>query len=346
MAGKTQEGAHRTRYLLGGASKAERERIEAELFADEDAFQEMLAAEDDLIDDYARGELSADERKQFEKRFLTSSEGRARVQFARSFAAASGPRPISPAAAGPSTDSSPGFFALIFGRPGVLQAALATIAVAAIVGFSWLLVERSRVNRELNELRAERTTLNQKVQELQQTADAERLRSEETMAQLNDLRQRLGTESPQPSKDAPQFETPRQPGVEPGNKETLANNRRNSPPAQDSVTFDLDPGSVRSGSGETLSVPAGATHIQLRIALDVGSPEQKYRAVIESPEGRKIWNSNLFSGSRSASGDVTGLVRVPVRSLPPGNYVMFLHAERANGVLEQVAYYSFRVDRQ
>ena len=346
MAGKTQEGAHRTRYLLGEASDPERERIEAEFFADDDAFQEMLVAEDDLIDDYARGELSADEREQFERRFLTSSEGRERVHFARSFAAASGPRPVSLAADEPSTDVSPGFFALIFGRAGVLQAALATTVVASLVGFSGLLVERSRVNRELNELRAERTSLNQRVQELQQTADAERLRNEETMAQLNDLRQRLGNESPPPSKAAPQSEAPRRPSVEPGNNETFANNRSNSPPVQESVTFDLVPGSVRSGPGADLAVPAGAAYIKLRFDLDVGSPDQKYRAEIESPEGRKIWNSNVFSANRSASGDFIGELRLPVRSLPPGHYVMFLQAERANGVFEQVAYYSFRVARK
>lgn len=344
MVGKTQEGGHRIRYLLGGASEAERERIEAEFFADEDAFQEMLAAEDDLIDDYARGDLSADERKQFEGRFLTSSEGRERVHFARAFAATNGPRPVTktPEVV---TASSPGLLALIFGRPGVLQAALATIAVVAIVGFSGLLVERSRMNRELNALRTERTTLNQKVQELEQTADAERRRGAETMAQLNDLRERLGTDSPQPSKDAPQSETPKKRSVDLGNKETFANNRRDPPPVPDSVTFDLDPGSVRSGPGSDLAVPAGATYIQLRIALDVGSLEQKYRAVIETPEERKVWSSKVFKGSRNGS-DVTSVLRVPARNLPPGHYIMFVDAERTNGVFERVAYYSFRIARQ
>lgn len=343
MAGKTQDGAHRTRYLLGGASEAERERIEAEFFADEDAFQEMLVAEDDLIDDYARGELSADERKQFEGRFLTSSEGRERVHFARAFAAANGPRPVTKTPPEVATPSSPGLFALIFGRSAVLQPVLATIALVALGGFSWLLVERSRVNGELNALRAERTTLNNKLQELQQTADTERRRSAETMAQLNDLRERMGTESPQPSKDTQQSETPKKRSAV-NNNETYANNRRNTPPPQDSVTFDLDPGSVRSGPGSNLAVPAGVAYIQLRLALGVGSPQQKYRAEIETPEGRKVWNSNLFTGNRSANGDVTYVLRVPARSLPPGDYVMSLQAEQPNGVIEQASY-SFRVAR-
>ena len=343
MAGKTQEGAHRTRYLLGGASEAERERIEAEFFADEDAFQEMLTAEDDLIDDYARGELSADEREQFERRFLTSSEGRERVHFARAFAVTNGPRPVTktPEVAAP---SSLGLFALIFGRSAVLQPVLATIALVALGGSLWLLIERSKMNGELNALRTERTTLNNKVQELQQTAETERRRGAETMAQLNDLRERVGAESPQPSKDAPQSDTPKKRNVV-NNNETYANNRRNTPPAQDSVTFELEPGSVRSGPGSDLAVPGGIAYIRFPLALDVGSPEQKYRAEIETPEGRKVWNSDLFTGNRSASGDLTHELRVPARSLPPGHYIMSLKAERPNGAFEQTAYYSFRVIR-
>lgn len=343
MAGKTQEGAHRSRYLLGAASEAERERIEAEFFADDDAFQEMLVAEDDLIDDYARGELSGDEREQFEKRFLTSAEGRERVDFARAFAVTNGPRPVTKTAE-VANPSSPGLFALIFGRSAVLQPVLATIALIALGGSSWLLVERSRINGELDALREERTTLNNKVQELQQTAETERRRSTETMAQLNDLRERVGTGSPQPLKDTPQSETPKKRNVV-NNNETYANNRRNTPPAQESVTFELEPGSVRSGPGSDLAVPAGIAYIQFPLALDVGSPEQRYRAEIETPEGRKVWNSNLFTGNRRTSGDVTYELRVPARRLPPGHYIMSLKAERPNGAFEQTAYYSFRVIR-
>jgi hypothetical protein len=65
---------------------AEREHIELEYFENEDAFEEMLTAEDDLIDAYASGELTGDERRKFEQRFVTSLRGRDRVHFARAFA--------------------------------------------------------------------------------------------------------------------------------------------------------------------------------------------------------------------------------------------------------------------
>jgi len=92
---KVEADARLTRYLLGAVSPAERENIEAEYLVDEDVFEQMLIAEDELVDAYARGELSDQERGQFEKNFLTSERGRDRVHFSQALAGAvSDARPI------------------------------------------------------------------------------------------------------------------------------------------------------------------------------------------------------------------------------------------------------------
>jgi hypothetical protein len=64
-------------------SDEEQVRLEEEYFGDEDFFEQMLVAEDDLIDDYVRGELSTRERELFEKRFMFSEKVRRRLEFAR-----------------------------------------------------------------------------------------------------------------------------------------------------------------------------------------------------------------------------------------------------------------------
>ena len=43
------------RYLLGDLSDQERERLEQIYFADDDAFAQLSALEDELVDDYVRG---------------------------------------------------------------------------------------------------------------------------------------------------------------------------------------------------------------------------------------------------------------------------------------------------
>jgi anti-sigma factor RsiW len=75
------------RYLLNSLSAGERERMQARLFAD-DAFAELLEeAERELLDAYARGELSPDLRQQVETEILTSERQRDKLAVARALAA-------------------------------------------------------------------------------------------------------------------------------------------------------------------------------------------------------------------------------------------------------------------
>jgi DNA-directed RNA polymerase specialized sigma24 family protein len=66
-------------YLLGVASADEREAVEDEYLADHRSIKRLLRAEDDLIEDYARGALTAAERALFEKNFLRTAERRKRL---------------------------------------------------------------------------------------------------------------------------------------------------------------------------------------------------------------------------------------------------------------------------
>jgi hypothetical protein len=78
----------KVRFLLGLLSEEETERVEREALADDDAYDQLLAAEDELFHDYARGALSDEETARFEERFLVSDEGRERLKRARSTLAA------------------------------------------------------------------------------------------------------------------------------------------------------------------------------------------------------------------------------------------------------------------
>jgi hypothetical protein len=74
------------RFLLGTAGEDERQQAEQKLFADDDFLAELQDREDALIDDYAHGRLADAMRGAFERRFLGSPQGRARVAFARAAA--------------------------------------------------------------------------------------------------------------------------------------------------------------------------------------------------------------------------------------------------------------------
>lgn len=316
MAGETQAEMRRSQFLLGLSSEADRERLEAEFFADDDAFQEMLTAEDDLIDAYVRGELAGRERKEFEKRFMTSSQGRERVQFARALA---GNR-----AAEPEVVMLPGFFASITSQGALLRvgAAMAVLVVAG--GFAWLLIDRSRMNNELRELRAERARLTEQTAELQRVVDAERARN----AGSNNL------PSPKPTEEVVRNEEPRP--QDRSNTEGLI-----------SMTFDLSPGSTRSGGGTNLPVPQKTRFIVLQLNLERPSVHNEYSASLETADGNPVWRKASF-GSRPNATELerVGLPPIPARDLPPGDYVLFLSGKISGGDFEPVASYSFRITRK
>jgi hypothetical protein len=313
LAGEIQDAAQRTRFLLGGGTEAERERLEAEFFADDDAFQQMIAAEDDLIDAYARGELTDSERRQFEQRFMNSSAGRERVCFARAFVAAA-PQTMAASAVVPVTTPAPGFFASIFGNTTGLRVALATLAIAVLVGFPWLLVERSRLNRELVELREQHLRLSQQAEALQRAAAAEKLKDTETLAVA-------------------------------GNQDTKPNANTDSGATYvaevRNVVFDVNPGATRGGAGNTLRVSKNAKSIRLRLGLEAESSREEYRAVIETAEGRavKSFEFKVASGSH----DRVSLPVLSARELRAGDYVVTLSGKQPDNTFERVASYSFRV---
>lgn len=72
-----------TRYLLGGASEDECETVEDRYFVDDGKSAALLQVEDELIDDYVRGELTASERGLFEENFLCTKWRRQKLEFVR-----------------------------------------------------------------------------------------------------------------------------------------------------------------------------------------------------------------------------------------------------------------------
>jgi hypothetical protein len=184
LAARSISETKRVRYLLGLSSPAERERIESEYFEDEDAFQGMLTAEDDLIDAYARGELADEERRRFEKSFASSLRGRDRIQFARAFAGAvSATRSVKPKFSGTFLD-----IFKTFKSPGLLRTATIAVVIVFVAVLAWLGIEHKRMANELRELRRESVELRKRTEEaLQRSKDTERTRTAEIVAQLADV---------------------------------------------------------------------------------------------------------------------------------------------------------------
>jgi hypothetical protein len=71
------------RFLLGTLPEAERQALEDRFVEDKELFASLSAAEDELVEEYARGELAPDERILFEKRLLSVPGIRRRAELLR-----------------------------------------------------------------------------------------------------------------------------------------------------------------------------------------------------------------------------------------------------------------------
>jgi len=86
MQEETQEYLEIKEYLLGTVTPEEaRERVEERLMLDEEYYEDMLAVEEELIQNYADGKLSPAEKQAFELNFPISGERSGKVKFARTF---------------------------------------------------------------------------------------------------------------------------------------------------------------------------------------------------------------------------------------------------------------------
>src|SRR6185437_10437843 len=82
------------RYLLGALSEQETERLDQLSIADDEFASHLSAVENDLVDAYAKGELSGETLERFEAGYRRSSSRREKVRFARAFAAVNIPLPV------------------------------------------------------------------------------------------------------------------------------------------------------------------------------------------------------------------------------------------------------------
>jgi hypothetical protein len=69
-------------YLLGRLPEPEQIRLEAEYLGDAGLQERLILVEDDLVDSYAQGALSADERLRLEEGLLASPRGRRKLALA------------------------------------------------------------------------------------------------------------------------------------------------------------------------------------------------------------------------------------------------------------------------
>jgi len=153
-------------YLLGELGEGEQDSVEERFVTDRDFKELALVVEDELVEAYLSGELSAVEEVSFVRHFLSTPQQRQRVRLAgtlRRYMAAGVPtHPTEPGV----EVRTPGVRGSEFGRrstwrtPSVLVPATLALLFAAVLGLSWLAGTRQR-GKELADFRLKMELLNQ-----------------------------------------------------------------------------------------------------------------------------------------------------------------------------------------
>ena len=314
-----------SRYLLGELPEDQQVEIEDRAFSDKDYLATITTVENDLVDEYVRGELSAADRQRFETRFLASAERRKRVEFAKALrtvvSAAPEKNVVQTATAWSWRES---LYAFLNGLNPAARLAFAAAAIVVVAGAALLFVETLRLRRQVTQLQAEK----QSGQNFQQALEAERKRNEELNARLDQEKQqreqtdeslRQLTETPEAKNPAP-------------------------PPVIASLT--LLPGLSRGGGQKpALDLSNDARLVRLQIGID---PEEQYKSFaveLRTIAGRRVWNRENLAARTRRGARAVGLT-LPATVLKSGEYELRLRGLTEGGGSEDVGFYYFNVRKK
>ena len=314
-------------YLLGELPEEQQVEIEDRAFADKDYLANITAVENDLIDEYVRGELSTTDRQRFESRFLASAERRKRVEFAKALGTVLSE---SPAPEKKVVQSAPAWswrdslYAFLSGLNPAARLAFVAAAILVIVGAAWLFTETVRLRRQVTQLQAE----NQSGQGLQQALEQERKRNEELNARLSQEKQ----QREQTDESLRQL------------TETTEATNPAPPPVIASLT--LLPGLARGGGQKpNLDLSNDARLVRLQIGID---PEEQYKSFaveLRTVAGRQVWNRENLNARTRRGTRAVGLT-LPATVLKSGEYELRLRGLTEGGGSEDVGFYYFNVRKK
>jgi hypothetical protein len=302
------------RYLLGQMSEEERARFEEQYTANKDMFEELVAAENELIGEYLSWNCSELERKQIALHVLHNPEWRDSIAFAKSHIhlvseETPGQRPgedelpIKQNASGdlPQVTESRCF-------DGRLKRYAAPALWLALVAASCLVVlSNLQLRHKLERQRAEQASLRAEVEGLRhQPADAQ---SKQVPLQLSAGRPSAG----------PRF------------------------PRGTTITFPLTLElSRQAGSQESLFIPSGIDRVRLQLRLQ-SDPYVSYAAFLGTPEGVEIWREKGLHTQQLTHGKRAVILDLPHNRLKRGTYVVKLSGVGADGQEQDMPSYAFHV---
>lgn len=314
------------RYLLEDLSEEEREHVEQLLMTKDEFYQELLYAEDDLVDDYIFGRLPEEDQPKFKKNFLAVPQLRQSINLTaalRKHALETRPAAVATEPA----YSRPTFFESV--RSFLTRRAVALAFSALLLGVLglnvWLLKQNSQLRNRVGELEARHSAT--RVSDPQQELRAARERNEQLQADLTRNQGLLAEESRRRQLAEEQLKGSTHRPTDVGRTAVLA------------VT--LISGGVRE-SGSTTRVRVQPNTRSVQFKLDLAARDYpRYGVVLQTSEGRRV----LSRSNLRLTADKFVSFEVPAEILASGDYQIVLSGVKSSGARDALDNYYFRVPR-
>src|SRR5712691_5110233 len=276
MIDKAEQHRLMTRYLFGEVSEEERAEFEDQYLKNSDVFQELIGLENEIIDRYVLGELSQPDSERFERSFLTHPERRETVEIARSLLAHS----ASVENVSSLVDRHSGRAHLGFtSKPAAwrMQVAAAAIFLLMTAGIFALLMVNRRLGNEVARLRTEQAGQPRQMESLK----ADLQKHDSAIQQLAELQ-----------------------------------NDRNM------VSFTLG-GELPRGNDEPtkLIIPAGVSSVSLHLTM-ARDPHSHYNLSLKTAGGNLVWHGQNIQSRIIDGGSQEIALVLPAHLFHNGDYVI------------------------
>jgi hypothetical protein len=303
-------------YFLGTLAVEAAERLEEQCAADAELTEQAHIIESELADDYLRGRLSADERRLFEKNYLTTDARREKLRFAESLWKVANEKELV------EDKSAPSFWKTLPANYRTLAFGGLTAAIIfGTFGLFWFNFNKNpETAQQINADRSLNSNAHNQIVESTQNLNVFNQNSNVNSANFN-AQKSAGNAAPKPTA-APEIKSAPKPVA---------------PPAPNLAAFVLLPGTLRSEGEQFIKIAPETDSINLQLTLPKDAAKyQTYRAVLKTADGKTVSTApNLKSLELFLSAE----------KLANGTYIVFLEGQNAQNPAESVAEYTFRVRR-
>lgn len=337
-------------YLYGELSEGKLDEFEEGLFTDENASLFLDEVEDDLIDEYIRGELEFEEKQKFEKNYLTTDSRHEKVAIARTLHKelfVNKENPISSISEDTTILQSIKDF---FRMPNLaLAGGLAVLLLMILFGGYWIfdksnnsskIVATDNSNQQNNILQKQEIPVEEITPIPDETPENKIGANNKDTSESNKT---LPDKANKPSiKEKKSKNTKKKTDSKPVQKKPKVNKKTQSvkPKPNTFIATLLPP--LRSSQTPVLNIPKTAMNVRLKLFDNFGEVYEKFVVELNDASGNTIWSRQIFASKKRPQKSIT--INIPGNQFTSGNYEIAVKGITKEGSFEEVNFYNFVVN--